>query len=138
MPSWNWQKIKKKLNNTLRLNFCYLKTFLLCSSTLSSKNNRIYKKCAKYKCACFTDVIRLMTIKVRLKMKNRLQRYNINRPKPRHRSKYTNYKMYISIMPLYVLSYTLKLNWWKSQATLRLTWKKALLIKKRVHSYFFH
>ena len=39
-------------------------------------------------------------------MKNRLQRYNINRPKPRHRPKYTNYKMYISIMPLYVLSYT--------------------------------
>ena len=23
--SWNWQKIKQKLSNTLRLNFCYLK-----------------------------------------------------------------------------------------------------------------
>ena len=24
-PDWNWQKIKQKLSNTLRLNFCYLK-----------------------------------------------------------------------------------------------------------------
>ena len=25
MPGWNWQKIKQKLSNTPRLNFCYLK-----------------------------------------------------------------------------------------------------------------
>ena len=37
-------------------------------------------------------------------MKNRLQGYNINRRKPIPRPKYTNYKLYVSIMPLYVFS----------------------------------
>ena len=34
-----------------------------------------------------------MTMKARLKMKNRLHRYDINRPRPRHGDKYTKYKM---------------------------------------------
>ena len=37
-------------------------------------------------------------------MKNRLQGYNINRRKPIPRPKYTNYKLHVSIMPLYVFS----------------------------------
>ena len=32
-------------------------------------------------------------MKVRQKIKNRLHRYNINRPRPRHGHKYTKYKM---------------------------------------------
>ena len=32
-----------------------------------------------------------MTIKMRLKMKNTSQRYDINRPMPRHGHKYTKY-----------------------------------------------
>ena len=39
-----------------------------------------------------------MTIKPRLKMKNRSQIYDINRPRPRHGCKYTKYKIYLSIM----------------------------------------
>ena len=31
-------------------------------------------------------------------MKNRLHRYDINRPRPRNRHKYTKYKMCLSIM----------------------------------------
>ena len=31
-------------------------------------------------------------------MKNRLQRYNINRPRPRNGHKYTKYKMCLGIM----------------------------------------
>ena len=43
---WKWEKIKQILSNTPRLNFCYLKMIHLVhsSSTLSSKNNRIYSK----------------------------------------------------------------------------------------------
>ena len=33
-----------------------------------------------------------MTMKIRLKMKNRSNRYGINRPSPSHRNKYTKYK----------------------------------------------
>ena len=55
------------------------------SSTLSSKNNRTdSKKCTKNKYVCFNEIIWLMTIKMRLKMKNRWHRYDINRPCPRH------------------------------------------------------
>ena len=39
-----------------------------------------------------------MALKTRLKMKNRSQRYDRNRPRPRHGPKYTNYKMCLSIM----------------------------------------
>ena len=34
-----------------------------------------------------------MAMKMRLKMKNRSHRYDINRPTPRHGYKYTKYKM---------------------------------------------
>ena len=39
-----------------------------------------------------------MTMKMRLNMKNRSHRYDINRPWSRHGHKYTTYKMSLSIM----------------------------------------
>ena len=36
-----------------------------------------------------------MLMKLRLKMKKRSQRYDINRPRPRHVHKYTKHKMYL-------------------------------------------
>ena len=46
--------------------------YSLSSSTLSSKNNRKYsKKCAKKQVLLFNDVIWLITMKIRLKMKIR-------------------------------------------------------------------
>ena len=51
----------------------------------------------KNKYACFNDVIWLMAIKARLKMKNGTLIYDINRPRPRHGHKYTKYRMYLSI-----------------------------------------
>ena len=39
-----------------------------------------------------------MTIKPRLKLKNRSQIYDINKARPRHQNKYTKYKIYLSIM----------------------------------------
>ena len=39
-----------------------------------------------------------MTMKMRLKMKNRSRRYDINRPRRRHGHKYTKYKMCLDIM----------------------------------------
>ena len=38
-----------------------------------------------------------MTMKVRLKMKNRSHRQDITRPRPRHGLKYTKYKMYLAL-----------------------------------------
>ena len=39
-----------------------------------------------------------MAMKMRLKMKNRSHRYDINRPRLRHGHKYTKYKMCLRIM----------------------------------------
>ena len=44
-----------------------------------------------------------MTIKMRLKMKDRSHKYDINRPRPSHGHKYTIYKMCLSIiMAIYI------------------------------------
>ena len=39
-----------------------------------------------------------MTMKMRLNMKNRSSRYDINRPRRRHGHKYTKYKICLDIM----------------------------------------
>ena len=57
--------------------------------TLSSKNNKRYSEtCGKNKYVCFHAIMWLMTIKMRLKMKNRSHRYGINKPRPSHRQIY--------------------------------------------------
>ena len=62
--------------------------YLLFSSTLSFKNNRRYsKKCAKNKYVCLNDLIWLMTMKMRLEMRNRSHIYDINRPRSKHEHK---------------------------------------------------
>ena len=45
-----------------------------------------------------------MLMKMGLEMKNRSQRYYINRPRPKHGSKHTKYKMCLSIMMAIVLN----------------------------------
>ena len=96
MPGWDWQNIKQKPSSTLRLNFFFY--YLLPSFTLSSKNNQRYSlKCAKNKLVCFNSVLWLTEMKMRLKLKSRSQRYDVNRPRLRHGHKYTKYKMCLSI-----------------------------------------
>ena len=45
-----------------------------------------------------------MAMKMRLEMRNRSQRYYINRPRPKHGPKHTKYKMCLSIMMATVLN----------------------------------
>ena len=60
----------------------------------------MYKKQVKmFKCLnCLNEVICLMTMKIRLKMKNRSHRYVINRRGSRPGVKYTKYEMCFSII----------------------------------------
>ena len=44
----------------------------------------------------FDDVIWLMTLKMRMKIKSRSQIYDMNWSRPRHGHKYTKYKMCLS------------------------------------------
>ena len=66
---------------------------------LSYKTNMRYsKKFAKNKCTYFNEIVCLIIMKMRLKMKNGSHRYDINRTRSRHGHKYTKYKMCLSMM----------------------------------------
>ena len=76
-----------------------LRNYSLSSSTLSSKNKKRYSEtCAKNKCGCFHVIIELITMKMRLEMKNRSRRYVLNRLRPIHRHNYTKHKIYLNMM----------------------------------------
>ena len=51
----------------------------------------------KNKCVCFSNVMWLMAMKMRLEMKNKSQRYDTNSPRSRHGPKYTKCQMCPSI-----------------------------------------
>ena len=66
---------------------------------LSFKTNMRYsKKCVKNKCVCFNEIMWLIIMKMRLKMKIGSHRYDIHRTRPRHGHKYTKYKICLSMM----------------------------------------
>ena len=99
MPSWNWQKNWAKVKQHAETELLLLENYVVSSSTLSSKGSRGYsKKCAKNKYVYLNEVIWLMAMKIRLNMKNRSSRYDINRPRCRHGHKYTKYKICLHTM----------------------------------------
>ena len=118
-------------------------------------NNRRYsKKYTEKKCVCFNDIWS-MAIKTGLKIKNRSQKFDINRPKPRHGPQKPKYKMYLSIMMFICikqhLSYIrnsihekVKQHWgWvkKGVAYKKSLWIKCSFnpdIKKKKVMYWFH
>ena len=79
-----------------------------------------------------------MIMKMKLKMKNRWHRYDINKPRPRHEhkyvSKYKMYKMYLSIMMALCIKLHLSNIWSWICEKVEQHWgwveKKALVIKK--------
>ena len=131
------------LSSTLRLNFCYLKIIHILHPryhhpeiiryTLQNKQKNLY--------VYIHEIIRVIVMKIKMKMKKRSHRYDINRPTSRHEQKYSKYKKYLSMMMLLCIKQHL-INIWSSihekvKLTLRLSWKKALLIKKKACSFLF-
>ena len=72
---------KKKANAKQYPELLLLVNYSHFSSSLSFKNNRAYfKKEAKEHYVCFHEIIRVIIMKMKIKMKNRSHRYDINRP----------------------------------------------------------
>ena len=69
---------------------------------------------------------------MKMKIKNRPHRYDINGLRFRHGHRYSKYKKWLSMMVLLCTKQYLSNIWSSIHKTLRLSWKKALLIKKRV------
>ena len=115
------------LSNTLRLNFLLHENYSHSSFTLSSKKiGHILKNKQKKNCVCINEIIRLIIIKMKMKMKNRSHRYDRNTPRSRHGYKYSEYKNCLSITMLTCIKQHL--------STKKLSRKKALLLKKIVHT----
>ena len=75
-----------------------------------------------------------MPMKMRLKMKNKSQRYDINRPKSKHGCKYTKYEMYLVIIMVICIKQHIVLfeaQFMEKLSDTEAEVKKALLIKKR-------
>ena len=105
----------------------------LFSSLLWSKNNRTYsKKCEKKtKNKNKKAVYRLIARKMKRKKKNRSHRYYINRPRSWHEYKYTEYKMFSSMMVFISYQVTTESQFMKKlRDTQGWVWKKGFLIKK--------
>ena len=86
----------------------------------------------KSKWVSIYKIIRLIKMKMKIKMKNTSHRYDINRPTSRNGHEYCKYKNCFTMMFQATPKQYLNLSSWKSYATLRLSWKKGLLIKDRV------
>ena len=95
----NWQKIKQKINNMLRLNFCYLKIMHLLHPCYHPRiTGNIPKNKQKNKRVCIHENIRLIIMKIKMKKKNRSHRCHKNRTRPSLGQKCTKYKVCLSMM----------------------------------------
>ena len=89
----------------------------------------------KNKCLCFNQVTWLMTMKIKLEIKNRSNRYDINRLMPRHGYKYTKYKTCLSIMMVICIKEHLSNIWSSIHDKFKQHWgwvEKSVAYKKSV------
>ena len=103
------------LSNTLRLNFCYLEIIhILYPHDHPKIIGDIPKNKQKNMYICIHKIIRLILMKTKIKMKNRLHRYGINRPRSRHLQKYSKCKKCLSMMMLLSIKQHLSNIIWSS------------------------
>ena len=95
------KKIKQMLCNTLQLGFCYMKIIHVLHPRYHPKIiGHILKNMQKNKCICVHEIIRLTIMKMKIKMKNRSHRHDINRPRLRPGHKNTKYRKFLNMMML--------------------------------------
>ena len=90
--------MKQTLSKTLRLNFTYL--YILHSRYHLKIKGDILKNKSKDRRVFTNEIARLIIMKMKKKIKNRLHRYDKNRPKSRHGHKYSKYGKCLSMMML--------------------------------------
>ena len=68
--------MKEKLSNTLSLNFSYLRGIRFLHPRYHPKViGHIKNNVHKYKCGCFNEIMSLITMKMKMKIKKTSQRY---------------------------------------------------------------
>ena len=84
------------LSNTLKLNFWYLKFIHILRPKVLGY---ILKNKPKNKCACIHEIIRIIIMKMKIKMKNRSQ-CNINRPIISHKNHWNQLHFYEKVLKM--------------------------------------
>ena len=91
-----WTKKQAKTKQHPEDELLLFEKYSLSLFTLSTKSNGRYsKKCTQNMFVCLNEVMWLMSMKMRLEMKDTSHRYDIYRPKPRHWHKFTEYMFLI-------------------------------------------
>ena len=108
------------------------KNNLLSSSMLSFTSNRTYSKKFTKKQVCFNEIILII---IKMKMKKRSHRYDINRLTPRHEHKHTKFKMCLSKIELICIKQNLSCIWNSDHEKIKQHWvwveKERCLQKKK-------
>ena len=125
------------LNNTLKLNFYYLKSIHILHPRYQPKKiGYILKNKQKNMYVCIHEIIWLIIMKMKTNMKNRSHRYYINRPRSRHGHICSRYKKYLRIMMLISIKHHLSNYWSLIHEKFKQHWdwaeKKRCLILPRV------
>ena len=112
MPGWNWQKIKQMLSNTLRLNFWqpnivrirHLRYHLTITG-------HFLKNKQKNKGVCILEIMQLVIMIMKTKMKIDSHRCVINKLRCRHGLKYDKCMKHLSMMMLIYIKQHLSNTW---------------------------
>ena len=100
------------LSNTLRLNFWHLKIIgILHPRYHLTITGHILKNKQKNKHVCIHEIMQLIIMKMKTKMKIDSRKYGINRPRCRHGHKYSKYMKRLSIMMLICIKQHLSKIW---------------------------
>ena len=119
---------------TLRLNVCYLKIIRILHPHYHAKIiGHILQNKQKSKCVYIHEIIRLIIMTMKIRMKNRSHRYSINRPRSRHGHKYSKHKNCLVMMMLRCIKKHLNNIWGSIYEKIKQHWgwvKKRRSLKK--------
>ena len=104
------QKIKQMLSNTLRLNFWHPKNIGILHPGYHLIIRHILKNKQKNKHVCIHEIMQLIIMKMKTKIKIDSRKYDINRPRCRHGHKYSKYMKRVSMMMLICIKQHLSNN----------------------------
>ena len=109
------QHFTQMLSNTLKLNFCDLNFIQILHPRYHPKTiGDILKYKEKNKCVCIHEIIwKSITMKMKMNMKNRSHRYDINRTRSRNGHRYSKYKKCLIMIMLIGIKQHLS-NIWSS------------------------
>ena len=129
------QHFYKQLTNIFRLNLCYLKFIHILHPCYHLKvKGLIQKNKQKNKCLYIHEIIQLIIMKIKIKMKKKPNRYEINRLRSRNGHKYNKYKKFFSMIVLISINQHLSNIWGSVNEKVNRYWgsveKKILLTKK--------